>query len=206
MKGLTRAPAWFQTFSSVGYVAVSFFFILSGFILIYTYAGKPLNVRQFWRARLARLYPVYLVSLALTAPFFFYGVLKMSLPYLWYFQARPASTVVLVLTMLQAWVPMAALGWNSPAWVSVEIFFYILFPLLLARFERIPNRGLAAIALAGWMLAVATAISYVVLRPDRVEANSSTDFLFWLSALKFFPLMRLPEFIVGLTCGYWHGL
>ena len=36
MKGLTRAPAWFQTFSSAGYVAVSFFFILSGFILIYT--------------------------------------------------------------------------------------------------------------------------------------------------------------------------
>ena len=204
MKGLTRAPAWFQTFSSVGYVAVSFFFILSGFILIYTYARKPLDVRRFWRARLARLYPVYLVSLALTAPFFFYGVLKMHIPYLWYFQTHMASTVVLVLTMLQAWVPMAALGWNGPAWaVSVEIFFYILFPALLARFERISSRGLAAIALAGWMLAVATAVTYVMLRPDHVEANSSTDFLFWLSALKFFPLIRLPEFIVGLACGFW---
>ena len=204
MKGLSSAPTWFQQFASVGYVAVSFFFILSGFILIYTYAGKSLDLGRFWRARLARLYPVYLVSLALTAPFFFYGVLKMHIPYLWYFQGRLASTVVLVLTMLQAWVPMAALGWNGPAWaVSVEIFFYVLFPLLLARFERISNQRLAAIALAGWMVAVATAIGYVVLRPDHVVANSSTDFLFWLSALKFFPLMRLPEFVVGLACGYW---
>ena len=204
MKALTRAPAWFQKFASVGYVAVSFFFVLSGFILIYTYAGKPLHVCRFWRARLARLYPMYLVSLALSAPFFFYGVLRMHIPYLWYFQTHMTSTVVLVLMMLQAWVPMAALGWNGPAWaVSVEIFFYILFPLLLGRFERISDRGLAVIALAGWMLAVVTAITYVVLRPDHVDANSSTDFLFWLSALKFFPLMRLPEFMVGLACGFW---
>ncbi len=204
MKGLARTPGWFQKYSSVGYVAVSFFFILSGFVLVYTYAGRPLDVRRFWRARLARLYPVYLLSLGLTAPFFFYGVLKMNIPYLWYFQGHLVSTSVLVLIMLQAWVPMAALGWNGPAWaVSVEIFFYMLFPRLLRRLVWISNRGLFSIALAGWMLALVAAFVYVWLQPDHAEANSSTDFLFWLSALKFFPLVRLPEFIVGLACGYW---
>jgi len=204
MNGLTRAPVWFQKFASVGYVAVSFFFILSGFILVYTYAGRDLDVRRFWRARLARLYPVYLLSLLIAAPFFFYVVLKLDVPYLAYFKTHLGSTVVLVLTMLQAWVPLAALGWNGVAWaVSVEIFFYMLFPLLLARFARISNRGLASLALTCWMLGIATALTYVVLSPDHVVASPSTDFLFWLSALKVHPLVRLPEFIVGMACGYW---
>src|SRR5438128_8931008 len=74
MKGLTRAPIWLQTFASIGYVSVTFFFVLSGFILVYTYGGRDFDLRQFWRARLARVYPVYLLSLLLNAPFFFYAV------------------------------------------------------------------------------------------------------------------------------------
>ncbi len=35
-------PPWFQKLSSIGYVGVSFFFVLSGFILVYTYAGRPI--------------------------------------------------------------------------------------------------------------------------------------------------------------------
>lgn len=204
MRGLTRAPAWFQRFASVGYVAVTFFFILSGFVLVYTYAGKDVELRQFWRARLARLYPVYLFSLLLAAPFFFYVVLKLNIPQFVWLKTHLGLTVVLVLTMLQAWMPMAALGWNGVAWaVSVEVFFYALFPVLLARFSRISNRGLATISLVCWMMALAAALTYVVLAPDHVVADSSMDFLFWLSALKFNPLVRLPEFVVGLACGYW---
>jgi peptidoglycan/LPS O-acetylase OafA/YrhL len=204
MQGLTRAPSWLQRFASVGYVAVSFFFILSGFILVYTYEGKEFDWRQFWKARLARLYPVYLLSLLITAPFFFYVVLRMNVVQLAYFKSHLPSTAVLVLTMMQAWVPMAALGWNGVAWaVSVEIFFYMTFPSLLRRFAGIGNRGLACIALSSWMLIILLDLVYVVLSPDREWASSSTDFLFWLSAVKFHPFMRLPEFIVGLACGYW---
>jgi len=204
MKGLTRAPLWFQKFASVGYVALSFFFILSGFILVYTYAGKPLDLRQFWRARLARLYPVYLFSLLIAAPFFFYVVLKINVPEFAWFRNHLGLTVALVLAMLQAWVPQAALGWNGVNWaVSVEIFFYVLFPALLARFSRISNRGLVTISLGCWMMALATALAYVALAPDHVIADSSKDFLPWLSALKFNPLVRLPEFVMGLACGCW---
>jgi peptidoglycan/LPS O-acetylase OafA/YrhL len=204
MRGLTRAPMWCQKFASVGYVALSFFFILSGFILVYTYAGKDFDLRQFWRARLARLYPVYLFSLLFAAPFFFYAVLKINIPELAWFRNHLGLTAALVLAMLQAWVPQAALGWNGVNWaVSVEIFFYVLFPVLRARFSRISNRGLATIGLGCWMMAVATALAYVVFAPDHVVASSSQDFLFWLNALKFNPLVRLPEFMMGLACGYW---
>src|SRR5438093_3826319 len=57
-----------------GYAAVGLFFVLSGFILTYTYLGnprRPLDHRSFWAARVARTYPVYLFSFALGAPLFF---------------------------------------------------------------------------------------------------------------------------------------
>jgi len=204
IKGLARAPWWFQRFASVGYVAVTFFFVLSGFVLVYTYAGRNFGLGAFWRARLARLYPVYLLSLLLVAPLYFYMVLKFNIPQFAWLKAHLGLSSVLVLTMLQAWVPLAALAWNGVAWaVSVEISFYGLFPILLARFSRFSNRSLAAISLVCWMMAIGAALTYVVLAPDHVIADPSKDFLPWLSALKFNPLVRLPEFIVGLTCGYW---
>ena len=204
LKGLARAPAWFQQFASVGYVAVSFFFILSGFVLVYTYGGKDFDLRRFWRARLARLYPVYLLSLLLAAPFFFYVVLKMNFPQLAYFRSHLASTIVLVLAMQQAWVPMAAIGWNPVAWaVSAEISFYMVFPFLVSRLSRLSDRGLATVALLGWMMPLAAALAYMVWLPDGVYPDSSQDLLFWLSALKFNPLMRLPEFMAGAACGCW---
>jgi len=204
MQALAWAPWWLVRFASIGYVAVSMFFVLSGFILIYTYAGRELQLGPFWRARLARLYPVYLFSLLLTGPFFFYATLKFDIPYFWWIKRHLASTVVLVLTMLQAWRPMAALGWNRPAWaVSVEIFFYMLFPILLTRFARRSNRVLAAMGLTGWIIMMALDLTYVVLNPDHTAVSSATDFLPWLSAVKFHPLMRLPEFIIGVACGFW---
>src|SRR4051794_9279182 len=69
--GLGWTPRWFQTFASAGFSGVTFFFVLSGFIFVYTYADKPLTLRSFWRARLARIYPSYLLSLLVTAPLFF---------------------------------------------------------------------------------------------------------------------------------------
>src|SRR5438105_5116432 len=59
-------PAWYQRLASIGYVGVSFFFVLSGFILVYTYEGKPIMARDFWRARFARVYPAYAFALLLT--------------------------------------------------------------------------------------------------------------------------------------------
>lgn len=204
MKGLTRATAPFQQFASVGYVAVSFFFVLSGFVLVYTYAGKPLNLPHFWRARLARLYPVYLLSLLITAPFFFYAVLKFEMPEFAWFRAHLTSTILLVLSMLQAWVPPASWAWNAVVWaVSVEIFFYMVFPILLQRFARVSTRGLLMIGAACWLAALAAAAAYVVISPDHIIANSVYMDRWWLNALKFNPLVRLPEFVMGMGCGYW---
>jgi peptidoglycan/LPS O-acetylase OafA/YrhL len=49
--------------------AVSFFFVLSGFVLSYKYIvlGKPLDVKQFYVSRVFRLFPAYFLLIVVTA-------------------------------------------------------------------------------------------------------------------------------------------
>ncbi len=58
--GVITRPRWLKVFAGIGYVGVSFFFVLSGFILVYTYAGRSIVLRDFWQTRVARIYPAYL--------------------------------------------------------------------------------------------------------------------------------------------------
>jgi hypothetical protein len=56
---------------SLGYVSVSFFFLLSGYILamVYLRSGRPIDKRNFSSARFARVYPLFLVTLLADTPF-----------------------------------------------------------------------------------------------------------------------------------------
>ena len=61
-------PKWFGPFAPIvdnGYTSVSFFLLMSGYILAYNYADRAgagqLSTRNFWIARLSRLYPVYIL-------------------------------------------------------------------------------------------------------------------------------------------------
>ena len=71
LDALMDLPGGIRSIIRTGYVSVSLFFVLSGFILAYTYHGDREGVsfdrRSFWAARLARIYPVYLVGLLLAA-------------------------------------------------------------------------------------------------------------------------------------------
>src|ERR1700688_4608025 len=51
-----------------GYVFVGVFFLISGYVLTYNYAdrGRSLSKREFWLARISRLYPVYLFVLLIS--------------------------------------------------------------------------------------------------------------------------------------------
>jgi peptidoglycan/LPS O-acetylase OafA/YrhL len=207
-RGMPWAWPWFRQFTSVGYVSVSLFFILSGFVLVYTYAERPFDLGAFWRARLARLYPVYLLSLAFTAPLFFLVFVRHSsemagigMP--WVSRHLPV-VAAMVVTMTQSWVPQAALAWNIPAWaVSTEVSFYVAFPFLLRWISAIAStRALMTLSGLCWIVSLALGIGYVAISPDHLVA-SADSFEPWLNVLKFNPLFRLPEFVVGMACGLW---
>ena len=201
---ITLGPSWFRELSSIGYVGVSFFFVLSGFILVYTCQGKSVNVMKFWRTRFARIYPAYLFSLLLMAPWFFYAATKLKFPLFAWATGHLKSATFLVVTLLQAWVPGNALAWNSVCWsLSVESFFYLLFPLLLLVFARRSRGRLLFYVAASWTVGLAISILYLWLRPDGLSTtNSEVINAFWLNALQFNPMARLPEFMMGMACGF----
>jgi peptidoglycan/LPS O-acetylase OafA/YrhL len=188
-----------------GYLGVSLFFVLSGFILTYVHADRDLSPSFFYRERFARIYPAYFFSLIFTAlPFFYVNIAlkNMDIPFFAWTKYHVGLCAILVPTLTQSWVPLAALAWNPPAWsLSVEAFFYVLFPFVLPRILRWSDRRLWTVMTSCWVVALTLSGAYVLLSPDGVRHVTDDSLnLFWLSALKFNPLVRLPEFILGSCC------
>ncbi len=197
---LTGGPWWYRNLAGIGYVGVDFFFVLSGFILVYTYGGPALEPRRFWQARFARIYPAYLVSLLAAGPFFYYAIKAQDVPFFAWSQQHLAGACILTLTLLQSWNPQAALTWNPVCWsLSVEAFFYSVFPLLARWTRTISRRRLVAWIGACSAISFSISLFYVVIHPDGLaKVNSGETTLFWRNVLSFNPLIRLPEFAAGM--------
>lgn len=201
-----EGTGWYRRTALIGYVGVSLFYVLSGFILVYTYGGRKFSAPTFWRARFARIYPAYLFALLVSAPGFFYVCLvlkQLDIPIWNWCKNHVLASALMVPTLLQSWVPGAALAWNPPAWsLSDEAFFYLLFPLIVAVLLRSKNRNLLAGILLCWGVSLALSSAYVFLRPDGVAYVDDNSTLTWLNVVKFNPLFRLPEFLLGACCGF----
>ena len=191
-----------NSFIGLGYSGVTFFFLLSGFILTYNYRNAELGQTHartlFYRARFARVYPVFLLALLIHVPWFLAWVMKQPMP----LKALMASGAVLAPLGIHAWVPGAACSLDCPSWsVSVEFFFYALFPILLPLVLRNPGR-IALATLAFWIAAVALATSVWQASGGGVsliapEAGGIRPVLL-AEFVKYFPLLHLPEFIAGM--------
>jgi peptidoglycan/LPS O-acetylase OafA/YrhL len=200
---LPGGPWWYQNFASVGYIGVNLFFVLSGFILVYTYANSAVTPWRFWQARFARIYPAYVLSLVVSAPFFFFALHHLDIPFLAWSKQHVAAACLLTVSLLQSWFPQAALTWNAVCWsLSVEAFFYIAFPLLLVWSKPFTPKTLF-LGIAGWsLLSLSISVLYLLLHPDGIDKiNSGETTLLWKNILSFNPLVRLPEFLVGMFAG-----
>ena len=149
-----------------GYLAVDFFFLLSGFVIWLAWHDRlraPGAVWRFWRKRVARIWPLHLAMLAVAV------VLALVL------QARgqgdpsfPFAELPLHLALVQMWGTTHALHWNDPAWsISAEVAAYALFPLLARAtdWRRWPTPALLAVAAAA-LSAIYLAIPVPMLGAD----------------------------------------
>ena len=201
--GVLSRPRWLVDFAGIGYTGVSFFFVLSGFILVYTYWSRTTSIRDFWQTRFARIYPAYLFSLLIMFPFFYWGTHAMHVPFFAFSEQHFVVACILVVLLLQAWVPPAALAWNSVAWsLSVEAFFYAIFPFALERFGKLSRAALWTIVTVCWVAGIAISAGYLASRPAGMPNVSSADWSSAVQFVKFFPLVRLPEFLMGMACGF----
>ena len=191
-----------------GQYGVTFFFVLSGFILTYNYQrwfGEGVGAAGFWRfqrLRLARIYPIYVVGLLLDTPWHLIeraqaGQLADSGHVFW-------ASWLLNLVGLQAWVPGVpyAMFWNAPAWsVSAEFFFYASFPFVCAALaRRIRTLGGLLLALCASVL-VETALYGLVVHLLTFEwkVDGQTQYL----VMVYNPLLRFGEFVAGCLAGQY---
>jgi peptidoglycan/LPS O-acetylase OafA/YrhL len=140
-----------------GHFAVPGFFILSGFVLAFNYSARfaawpPQRVLGFWALRLARIYPVHIVTLLAVAAMVA-GADRLG--YELTDAGYSTRDFILNVFLIHTWVPEFRLNWNYPSWsISSEWFAYLIFPfasaVLLPRVAT-PRRAFAllVVCLAG---------------------------------------------------------
>jgi len=190
---------WLAPVVNAGYIALGLFFLLSGFVLAYNYAGQAragsldkLNKARFWKARFTRLYPIYLLSLLLSWR-------MVSAEYGAHTHGMFWTGMALTPFLLQGWVPSLATFLNTPAWaMPAEAFMYGLFPWL-ARVKRPARAGNITVQLAGvWAVGMLPGLLYLILQPDGIQHPDRWSWGPWLQALKFTPLPHLASFFFGI--------
>jgi peptidoglycan/LPS O-acetylase OafA/YrhL len=192
-------PQWFGWFAPVvnaGYISVSYFILLSGFVMAYNYSARArageLDVVRYYKARFTRLYPIYLLSLLLA---------WRMIPTEWIAHTHGMfwTGVVLAPLLLQGWVPEIATFLNTPAWtMSAESFFYVIFPWM-ARWKK-PDRIRDQVRKLGfvWMVGLIPGTLYILFNPDGLPKIDRWSYGPWLQALKYSPLPHLASFIFGM--------
>jgi peptidoglycan/LPS O-acetylase OafA/YrhL len=198
-----EAHPWISLYPivDIGYVFVSFFFLISGFILAYNYADRPgkLNAADFWMARFSRLYPVYVLTLVISIPMLVTEYHVRSHEQFW-------EGAILTPLLLQGLSPWLATFWNTVTWtLSCEVMLYLAFPWLLR--VRVPASAwkLLGLVLLLWAVGLIPHTIYVLHNPDGLgHAANRYDSAFWLNTLKYTPLPYVCTFLAGLTLGRLH--
>ncbi|RPK64893.1 O-acetyltransferase OatA [Streptomyces sp. ADI96-02] len=174
---------WISDLAWYGRSGVTFFFVLSGFVLAWTYDGKTVPVVVFLWRRFARIWPLLAVSTVASVA-------------VWHALGTDFSLrgVAATLGLVNAWVPERPylVGGNPAAWsLSDEAWFYLLFPALPALPLMRSARGRTVVAVAACAASLGVWLSGALL----------SDSLLRVWALDYFPPTRTLQFVLGVAAG-----
>jgi peptidoglycan/LPS O-acetylase OafA/YrhL len=191
--GFDALPHPVRSLVYCGPVAVGFFFVLSGFVLSHAHSGRTaIHPRRFWMKRFAKLYPAYLFACVVFTPIAYAKYLAHASISSAHGAVFFLVSALLSVTLLQAWTPFSQ-AWNGPGWsLSVEAFFYLIFPAAFACIFGRRMKLVLGACLASWIALIAIDLSRCFgLISDRM----------WSSWLQNDPLLWAPLFFAGVvTC------
>ncbi|WP_309227229.1 acyltransferase family protein [Micromonospora thermarum] len=176
---------------ALGLSGVQFFFILSGFVLVWS--ARPGEAkRTFLRRRIAKIYPNHVVMF----------VAALLVAYAFADPVHPRAAVENLL-LVQAWDPTPGVFYsvNTVSWsLSCELFFYACLPFALPLIHRMP---------AGALWAVVVAVPLLILALWPAQTLVPEESRWWFTQV--FPLVRSLEFWLGVAAaellrrGRWRG-
>ncbi|MBH1939020.1 acyltransferase [Streptomyces sp. AV19] len=195
VSGIPRHVYRLKELTYAGPSAVSFFFILSGFVLAWSARSQDTAGRFWWR-RFIRVYPSHVVTFCL-------AVIML----IWMGRTLQPDVAAGNLGLIQAWVPNRRdwwFGYNGVSWsLSCEFLFYFTFPFVIPILRRLKSRGLWAVVVAGNLC-----VACYPFFTGRIVRATGWDAKFLLYIL---PPVRLAEFVVGISLallvkrGAWRG-
>jgi peptidoglycan/LPS O-acetylase OafA/YrhL len=159
-----------------GNLGVSYFYVLSGFIMCYNYYHdeKDLNKKKYWISRFSRIYPMHIIALFLM--FFCFEFIK---------DRFNIQSLIFQITLTQSWSYLYRHSYNWPAWsLSVEVFFYLVCPYILLFFKNYSKTAITIFVAFIWSISMIQQIYF---------------------SFKQFPLpfLHLNSFLVGMLAGYY---
>lgn len=161
-----------------GFIGVSFFFILSGFIMSYGYRSRLLadkiSFTNFWVGRFARIYPIHLLTLLLAIPLSFNTDIVSWI-----------NKLLLNLLLMQSFIPSDGyyLTFNAVSWsMSTEFFFYMCFPVLILLLTR---KKLRLFIIPVYVVGVSVGL---LLTKDALHHA-----IFYVN-----PVVRAGDFVIGM--------
>lgn len=161
-----------------GFTGVSFFFILSGFVLSWSHGSDVRSGRFYWN-RFARIWPLHVVTM----------IASIWIPMLSAASSATFSAAPFVVTLTQAWIPGSPFltSFNGVSWsLSCEVFFYLVFPFI---FRRLDGRRRIA-----WRAAIVLTLLITIGTCLSISASVPVaDYL-----LGTMPIYRLGEFVLGM--------
>ena len=161
-----------------GWAAVPLFFVLSGYCIHRPHVAKlaqdanyRIDLKTYFIRRLWRIYPVLLAAILFTAIIDVYT--RVHFPYDAKLGDNSAGNFLVNLLALQG-IAGTTYGTNVPLWtLSMEIHFYLVYPLLFLLTKRCGPRV---------TIAVVAAISVLSLAVIRLTHSSLVIFLpFWFT-------------------------
>ena len=173
--------------------AVTFFFVLSGFILTYNYFHlKDIKgAASFYLARLARIWPAHVCSLLL---------LILLIPEVFKIRSGDLPLFLGNLFLLQAWIPswQVFFSYNASAWsISTEMFFYICFPFLLWGMNK---RWYFPLSVSAFALVLLVCLANAMHLPEFDSVHLSNQGLLYIN-----PLSSIFDFCAGMTAAlFWR--